>query len=99
MTADTQPSNSGGSGPRITSRFVLPFAASEIVLISIRRSVMAKPGVAVAMIVVAGGFLKCVEPDLVEARHVLAITQIDLRLHHAVEARATAFSDGMQLLW
>ena len=51
--------NSGGSGPRITSRFILPFVASEIVLISIRRSEMAKPGAVVAMIVVAGGFLKC----------------------------------------
>ena len=57
--AETYPSNAGASGPRMTSRLVLPLSASEIVLISMRRSLMPKPGWAVAMIVVAGGFLKC----------------------------------------
>ena len=38
-----------------------------------------------------------VEPDLVEARDVLAITQIDLSLHHRVETRASAFERCFEL--
>ena len=75
---------------RITSRLVLPLVASEIVLISMRRSLIAKPGFAVATIVVGGGFLKY-EPDLVEAGNVVTITQINLRLDDAVEAGACTF--------
>src|SRR4249919_1391686 len=58
LIADTQPANVGGSGPRMISRLILPFEVKQIVLISMRRSLMAKPGLPVAMIVVAGGFLK-----------------------------------------
>ena len=43
----------------MTSFFVLPSLASAMVLISIRNSGMMKPGVSVAMIVVAGSTGKC----------------------------------------
>src|SRR5262245_38064021 len=38
------------------------------------------------------------EPGLVEAGHVLGVAQIDLRLHHAVEARTGALETGDELV-
>src|SRR5262249_2567073 len=39
-----------------------------------------------------------VQPDLVEARDILAVTQMDLSLHHGVETGASAFERRFQLL-
>ena len=61
-------------------------------LISMRDSGMMKPGVSVAMMVVAGSTGKCFAQTSRKFGIVLLVAQVDLRLHDGVEVRA----DGLQ---
>src|ERR1043166_6521261 len=68
LMAETYPSNAGASGPRITSRLVLPLSASVIVLISMRRLLMPKPDFLEARPVLAVAEINLSLDHAIEAR-------------------------------